>query len=93
MSLPNYSWICQECEHNIIEEIIENVTQYSPILEIELYDDEPVCEYGDITTESYSNPEIRYQCEKCGAEVEKETILEIARGIAKTKANKTMEDI
>lgn len=91
MSLPNYSWICQECGHNIIEEVIESVTQYSPILEIELYEDDLVFEYGDITTESHSSPEIRYQCEKCGAPVEKETIMEIARGIA--KANKTMEDI
>lgn len=76
----NYNWQCIECGNHTIEEVLPGVTQSSTITDI--YKDENndlMVEYSHTSTEGGDIDSIRYQCLHCGAPVDIDELLEIAR--------------
>lgn len=60
---------CDVCEHDIIEEVLSDVTQYSKISDIEQFDNFPykttvALDYGESNVEGGDLS--HYQCQECG---------------------------
>ena len=68
---------CKECGHNRIEEVMVDVTVSSAVTDIfKVGDNEICCNYGE---QSNEDGEVQnYQCMNCGANVDIDTMLELA---------------
>jgi len=57
---------CDVCEHDVIEEVLNDVTQYSIISELEKFPDGTVAiAYDELTNTEYGELS-HYQCMNCG---------------------------
>jgi predicted RNA-binding Zn-ribbon protein involved in translation (DUF1610 family) len=70
----NYKFKCKKCGHDVIEEVLSNVYQYSKISDIEVIDGALILDYSELHTEGGELS--HYQCFSCGENVSEEEIKE-----------------